>query len=374
MPGVSVAGDATMRAVAASGLRGATAELPADPLEGYAWERLLAGVRAQRMQGLLAQAVIDGRLPVTDEQRREVAELHGDAMFRVLGVERAMLDAVEILSSAGVDATVLKGSAAAHLDYPDPALRVFGDVDLLLAGGTLPDATAAFAAAGYRRPRPELSRGFDRRFGKSIDLVGPHDVQIDLHRTLALEPFGLLIDTSDLFEGREGFTVGDTKLQALSVTCRFVHACYHAVLGNHPVRLVPLRDAAGIALSGRLDRDAAIALAERWQGGAVVARAVGLAWRAFGLDPDDPLSRWATDRPETHGEHELLTPFGPEQRRQTHRTLATVRLLHGLRAKAAYLRAVLLPGGRYLRSRGLSRLGWLKRGRAALRHQPSPGR
>jgi hypothetical protein len=362
VPGVTVAGDTLLRAIAASGLPragdDATVGGPDDGTEhgdaardahpallaGYAWDQLLAGVRTQRMQGLLARAVADGVLSVTEAQRAEVEGLQRDAMAWVASNERALLATVDHLAEGDVVAVVLKGAAVAHLDYPDPTMRVFGDADVLLPAQRLEPAVDLLRDAGFERPGPEPRRGVHGRIGREVELVGPEGGSIGLHVAVAPEPFALFIDVDELFGNGDTFFVAGRQLAGLSRPWRFLQACFSAVLGTQPVRLVPLRDAAGIATADGFDWRTAVELAEACQGGAVMARAVGLAWRAFGLDPEHPLAGWAVDRPESAGEHELLAPFSAESRRPPKGTLATLRCLDAPGARARYLRAVLRPG------------------------------
>ncbi|MCP6423258.1 nucleotidyltransferase family protein, partial [Klebsiella pneumoniae] len=83
--------------------------------------------------------------------------------------------------------------------YPSPALRSYGDIDLLVRAGQLAAAVDALAGAGAHRHHAEAHAGFDRRFAKAVGLTGPHGVAIDLHRTLVVGPAGFLIDLDDLF-------------------------------------------------------------------------------------------------------------------------------------------------------------------------------
>ena len=170
---------------------------------------------------------------------------------------------------------MLKGSAVAHLDYPDPSLRTFGDVDLLVRSRDIDAAVAVLAARGAR---PRLGRappGFDRRFGKGATFTHRHgpgdrpapDVRDGAVRTADAPggPLGAAEDTFDL-AGR--------PVRALDAECRFLHACFHAALGNAAPRLVPLRDVAQMLLFGGLDMDRVDRLMRAWQAEAVVARAV----------------------------------------------------------------------------------------------------
>ena len=58
--------------------------------------------------------------------------------------------AIALFRSAGIDAVVLKGAAAACL-YPDPLRRTMGDVDLIVPPDMFDDACCVFDENGYRR-------------------------------------------------------------------------------------------------------------------------------------------------------------------------------------------------------------------------------
>lgn len=58
--------------------------------------------------------------------------------------------AIALFRSAGIDAVVLKGAAAACL-YPDPLRRTMGDVDLIVPPDMFDDACRVFDENGYRR-------------------------------------------------------------------------------------------------------------------------------------------------------------------------------------------------------------------------------
>src|SRR4051794_119289 len=178
--------DAVVRGIAASGLAGTDTPWPAAPLGAAEWGELIGAVRHERLAGLLVHAISDESLPVTSEQAAEAHREHFAGILLVLANENKMLEVVRELAAAGVSARVLKGSAVAHLDYPDPSLRLFGDLDLLVPSGQWDQAVAALVAAGhvpmYRQPRP----GFDRRFSKGNTFQTDDGLEIDLHRTFVM--------------------------------------------------------------------------------------------------------------------------------------------------------------------------------------------
>lgn len=265
------------------------ASFPRRPLGGEQWSDLLAEAKSQRILGLLWSAVADGALAATAEQAAQLNEVHVDALCGELLRERVLLSTARLLSGSGLDHRVLKGPAVAHLDYPDPALRSFADIDLLVRSDQWDDAVGLLRTARWEREFPEPRPGFDRRFSKGVAFRHPQlPAELDLHRTLAFGPFGLSVRLEDLWDNSQPLTLGEETLQALDAVGRFLQSCFTAVLFfDDPPRLVPQRDIAQMLLSGRVDLDRAIRVARSWEAEAVLRRGIEVAWEALGLDPSD---------------------------------------------------------------------------------------
>jgi hypothetical protein len=347
---------APLLAVAGYRLPGASRALPAEPLGPQEWATVLAAAQNHRLTGFLEAAVADGALPATEEQARQARAAHRTAQLRVLALEGELVAVVERLAGAGVDTRVLKGSAVAHLDYPDPGLRSFIDNDVLLRAADIGRAAEVLTAAGYRRTLAEPRPGFDRRFDKGMTLIPPAGYEVDLHRTFVLGPWGLRIDLAALWDEGQEFHLAGHALRALSPVNRFVHACYHAALGNWPLRLGSLRDVA--EMLRRLDGDAEPVrlLAARWRVEAVVAAAVVDSRRLLGITAVGALSRWASEYRPTRRELDWLALHTHSDKTFAAQALATLRVLRW-RDKAAYLRALMLPDARYTAGRHASALG-----------------
>ncbi|HEX2027219.1 MAG TPA: nucleotidyltransferase family protein [Nitriliruptorales bacterium] len=362
--------DELVVAVAAYGLRGSRTSLPDTPLDAPTWERLIDRVRSERLAGHLVDAVMDGALPVTREQRQEAVELHTTQLWWSLLLDRRLLATASALQEASIDYRVLKGTAVAHTVYPEPSLRLFGDVDLLVRAPQFDQAAAVLVSLGARRSAPALRAGFDRRFGKGAGFVFEDQLEVDLHRTLVLGYFGLLVDVDALFDHPATFRIGGRDLPALRLEERFLNACYHAVLGHHG-RLVSCRDVAQFVLETPLDMERALAVARRWSGEAVVARAVHAAWETFDLADVVPLSVWASRYQPTRHEERAMHGYIGSRRSEAVRALVAVRAVGGLRGKATFLRSLVLADRAYLDWTGQGRLAWLRRGRRAL-HRARP--
>jgi hypothetical protein len=348
--------DGAIRAIAAKGLHDASLDFPPQPLEASEWTLLIQAVRYHRLAGLLAAAVHDGDLSATQEQREEALGTHATAMRLCLELEADLLQTAELFARCGVQHRVLKGPAFAHLDYPDPAMRSFADIDLLVRSDHFDLAVEALTTAGFERKFAEVRSGFDRRFGKGASFRGPTGHELDLHRTFVMGPFGLALNLDDLWASSEQFQIAGRSFDTLDADQRFLHACYHAAIGRARPRLSPLRDLVGMLQRKQrgVDVDRALALSERWQSSAVVARAVELAWDAFAL-PDDPLARWAREFSPTHRDQQAMRSYLDLDMGYAARSYAALQAVPGVRAKAAFAKALLFPAHTYAAGRHDSR-------------------
>lgn len=353
------------RAVAGHGLPQAGVALPVGAPDDPAWDQLCRWAVAQRLSGLLAAAVVDGALDVDDDRRAQVARMHRSAMVGAIALERAMLRAVDVLVPVGIDYRVLKGTAVAHLDYADPSLRSYGDVDLLVRSEDLDAAIAALEGVGHVRRFPEPRPGFQRRFGKGNCLVTPEKMEIDLHRSLAMGPFGLTIVLDDLWARRSTFVLAGVEVPALALEERFLHACIHAALGDPIPRLSPLRDVAQMLLAPGLDGEKVRELSATWRIDAVVARAVGLAGGAFELPSGaHPLLEWARRFEPAARDRRSLRVYTDPGQTYAAKSFAALRAIPGIASKVAYLRALLFPARSYVAGRHAGRLRRWGRGLA----------
>lgn len=347
---------ASLPAVAAHGLPGSTLSFPPDFLGGESWAGLLAGVRKHRLIGHLRAAIDAGTFPATAEQADDVRAQHRGILLRVLALERELTRVVDLLSEFEVDSRVLKGSAVAHLDYPQPALRSFIDLDILVREDDIERTVAVLSSADFARTLAEPRPGFDRRFDKGLTLRHPTGFELDLHRTFVLGPWGRLLDLTSLWEDSAEFTVGAHRLRALSRTDRFLHACYHAALGDWPLRLGSLRDVAQLLPRDEREADDVVCRAGSWGVGAVISAAVADTYRLLGVETSVPIRTWAEDYPLTRREESWLALHTHGGKTFAAQALATVPTLPTLRDKAAYLQALLLPDPRYTADRHASKL------------------
>ncbi|HYZ98681.1 MAG TPA: nucleotidyltransferase family protein, partial [Acidimicrobiales bacterium] len=260
--------DPLLLAVAAAGLPGA----PPPPRDG--WDAHLEQMMAHGLAGLFSASAAAGVVDIDAAMAERLQrQLDAEAM-RAVQLEGELIRLAPALERLG--AVVLKGAVLAHAAYPDPLLRPFTDIDLLVPGRRVAEAVEVFASYGYQRTRPEPAPGFDARVGKALTLEHPGGVVIDLHRTLTTGNLGEGIDVDGLVAARREVRVGSHTVPAPSWEAHLVECALHAVVGDGLARPMSLRDVAEVSRHPALDADAGAELAVRWQ----AAEAVGRGLRA----------------------------------------------------------------------------------------------
>jgi hypothetical protein len=253
-------------------------------------ESLLSAAIEHRIPGLLAQAVAG--CPLQTWRSEDVVAAHLAALRTALVCEATAVLATCALTTAGISSRALKGVALAHLDYPDPSIRTFGDADILVPRDAFAAAAECLCREGITRAEPPVHPWWERRYGKAAVFCTPDQAEIDLHLTLTGGYFGLAIPSDDLFSvPGEPFELAGVMMTALPLGMRLMQAAYHTVLGGGS-GLRAKRDVVQLALKdGSLDE--ARHWAQRWRGEAVLATAIVRSWDALYLPHDHPAVVWA---------------------------------------------------------------------------------
>lgn len=352
-----------LRRVASYGLPEHTAPLLDAPLEPGPWSSLLGQVGRQRLLGYLHAAKEAGDLALTDEQATELDQRHQEACARAVRLDRQLVRIVDHLDARGIEVVVLKGTASAHLLYPDPAMRVFADNDLLLRGRDFERGLAAITELGYVRPVAPPRPDFDRRFSKGATLKGAQGDEVDLHRNLVFGTFGFAIELDRLFTDNVTFALGGRTFQALSPTNRLLHACYHTALGDPDPRLSSLRDLAQIVAVGDHDDAEVLRVVQRWRAEAVVARAFGLCREVLGVTVSGHLAHAVASYQPSRRERRAIDSYVGANRHYAAKVMASLAYLDGVGTKLAFLRAAAVPSEEFVESRGTEPRGaWIRRG------------
>ncbi len=335
--------------LAGFGLPGA---VPGSRLVATTMAESLRGAAEHKLTGVLAAAAAEGAVEFDDADRALLVAAHETAMREVLLLEDVLLQAVAVLTGAGIGSRVLKGAALAHLAATDPAERVFGDNDILVAGADVDAAVAALVTAGASRPTPALSTSFDRRFSKSVTLGWLGATELDLHRTLAPGPYGHLIVLDDLFDNPVEMLLAGHVLHTLPAELHLLHGALHVALGDVAPRLGNIRDVALLAARPSVEAERVIAIAERWRCAAPLA--VGLRATTPLGHQRTAVERWADSYEIAAVDRRRLEAYRRRDGRFRRQAIASWRVL-GWRDRVAFTRALVLPSAANRAARGEDR-------------------
>jgi hypothetical protein len=298
-------------ALVAAARHGLAVEQPPVRIAAADTDVVLHRARFDHLTGLLARAVIDGVVLIDDEDAapRLRRQWHEELVVCV-ALEALAVRTAGVFDHAEVTWRLTKGAAVAHLDYPeDPAVRTFGDVDLVVHPDHWARAVAALTDAAYERVVPPLPGGYDARWGKGATMLAPDGSELDLHRRFAIGRFGVTTNMADVFDPHDTITLAGRPIPVLDPVGRLLHACYHASLGGFR-RLRAFRDVAQLVLVTGADWEAAFGVARSWRGEPVVASAIAETWRRMGLDPGHPAVARAATVPVGAADRRALALFG----------------------------------------------------------------
>ena len=267
-------------------------------------------------------------------------------------LDSLLLQVATALAAHDIDVRVLKGAAIATLDEPDPSWRSYGDVDVLVPPDRLLAAVEALAGLHLQPAADPVGRRWLAAHGKGITLAHPSGIQIDLHRQLAAGPFGSRVRMARLLERGRTFEVGGTTLTALADEHRFLHACYHAVLGG--VRGPRHRRDVLLLAHSVPPQVVEAEFADGWSA-AVVHAAV--SWAGDATTLSDEWCDWLAatelaDDPTLRADRELISAYGRSFRVVAR---AELRALRGPVAKIRYASALIWPSRGNLAARGQRR-------------------
>ena len=337
-----------LRAIAASSFDSSRVAPRVSPVDEPA---LLHELSRERLTGLAVAAMQRGDLQISAAARDELSERHEDQLTLDLRLERLLVEAAAVLRRAQIPHRALKGPVLAHTVYADPALRSFGDIDLLVPGDGFDEAIRALRTLGFERRFIEPRRGFDARFSKGACLERNDGLELDLHRTLAPGAFGVRLGNAELFaRPPRCFELAGEMIAGVDRELAFVHACFHAALGDTPPRLVPMRDVVELFGAG-FDASVVMSLVTSVHCESAIQRAVRLVDVELGVHLDGELPDWARAYRPTAFDRWALRGYARYDRSYATQIAGSLCALPSMRDRASYVAALAFPTRDYVRAR-----------------------
>ena len=170
-----------------------------DLLDAIDWRALVEMAEAHRVTAIVLRrlAGIPGVPPEISAAGEAYLAKQG---ARNASLTRALKDVVVGLAARGIATIPFKGPVVARLAYGDPALRRYGDLDILVREKDAAAACDALTALGFRGVgslSPVQQRAFRRYSGQ--DIVFKDGVAVEPHWALAPRTLALRIDYDGLW-------------------------------------------------------------------------------------------------------------------------------------------------------------------------------
>ncbi len=197
-------------------------------LRSVDWARLLflaeehgvAGHLTASLRGLEA-----GLIP--PETRQALVDRQRAQNFLTLRLTAELFRILERFTSEGIGALVVKGPVLAVQAYGDPAMRAYGDLDLLVRQRDIRRATELMIAAGYDAAVPLSAIDAGKIPGQYLFSKPDSKLIVELHNDLTLRYFPRRLPLEDFFARQIRVPLDAHEAPALSVEDQLVLICIH---------------------------------------------------------------------------------------------------------------------------------------------------
>lgn len=194
--------------------------------QNVSWESLIEVASFHYVTPALSWCLKDRDVPAeVRDYFDSMAERNGRRNALMLsGLERT----AAVLNTSGIEPVLLKGAAMLAEDlYPDPSLRILGDLDVLIPAGRSADAVAALHAAGFAT--------------KSSDVLPPpqhhhlpmlHDPEtgagVELHTDVVPQSADSTLTTGWFYENARPAMFRKQRVLLPDATRNAAHVIYHS--------------------------------------------------------------------------------------------------------------------------------------------------
>lgn len=200
----------------------------ADSLASADWVRLLAFAEEHGVTGHVASYLRDVKeTKVPPEVRQALTERHRAQNFFTLQLTAELFRILESLSSEGICALVVKGPVLAVQAYGDPAMRSYGDLDLLVRQPDIRRATELMSAAGYTPSVPLSAIDSGKIPGQYLFSKADSKLIVELHNDCTLRYFPRRLPLDGFFARQVRVPLDGREAPALSVEDELVLICIH---------------------------------------------------------------------------------------------------------------------------------------------------
>jgi Uncharacterised nucleotidyltransferase len=213
------------------------------------WPKLLLLAEEHGVVGHLAAAVreLDGGL-LPPETRRALLERQRAQVLFSLRITAELFRLLDRLASAKIAALVVKGPVLSQRAYGDPAMRAYGDLDLLVRQRDIRRATELMISAGYEAQVSLAAIDAKKIPGQYLFQKPDSKLLVELHNDYTLRYFPRRLPLEKFFARQIRIPLDAHEAPALSVEDELVLICIHGAK-HFWERLLWIADVAALVTS-----------------------------------------------------------------------------------------------------------------------------
>ena len=199
------------------------------------------GILANRLQDLDFEGVPPG------SREKLQTRMRAQHIF-TLSMTAELFRILDDFAAAAIEVIVIKGPVTSAVAYGDPAMRSFGDIDLLLRERDIARASHAMQALGFAATVSDSAIEAGKIPGEYV-FKRPstnHMVEIHTEQTFRYYPKGVPIEA--MFRGKREILLEGRRVPALSLTDEMVFHCVHGAK-DFWERLVWICDVSALVLN-----------------------------------------------------------------------------------------------------------------------------
>lgn len=200
----------------------------AELIRSVDWPHLLGLAEDHRVTGHLVTRLLrlDQNL-VPPATRQGLVERQRVQIFFTLRMYAELCRLLNQFASAEIGALVVKGPVLAMQAYGDPAMRSYGDLDLLVRQRDIRRATELMIAAGYQAAVPLRAIDAGKIPGQYLFSKPDSKLIVELHNDFTLRYFPRRLPLEDFFGRQIRVRLDAHEVPALCVEDELVLICIH---------------------------------------------------------------------------------------------------------------------------------------------------
>lgn len=227
---------------------------PDPPTDAGSWTAAAPQILAHRLSGLALATLSAAGVTLPPEIVASFRHRQTTSIARSLQLEGRAPGIAAVLERAGIPSLFTKGPGLARL-YPEPGLRSFTDLDVVVPTARFKHAIAALGRSGFRVVDPMPPRSYFYTLCREATALSDGKISIDLHHRIPPWSFSHRLTFATMLREAEQLELGNGSVHIPAPHHQFVIALLHVFshLGRPGEEPIVWRDV--VTLAHQVDAD-----------------------------------------------------------------------------------------------------------------------